>query len=321
MTNPWELYDLLQDSAASEAEVEEVLMGVGWTLCRAGALGLAMSPPAGVRTLPWAGTLTGRPLRELQDWVRAWDPHQAAVGMAAINAGISCPPELAALTVPLNTEGPANLAVFEHFLPRLRGRRVVVVGRYPGLECYAGSLDITVLERSTGPGDLPDPACEYVLREAEWVFLTGTSIPNKTFPRLAELSRDANLVVMGPTVPWLRELREFGVDYLAGTLVHDEDALRRTVAEGGGTRIFDAGVGYHLLDLGQTEMTWVRSMISDLVDYRERLKNEMEAWYAGPWRGTFPRAEELLRLERELSELDVQFKRLWDARHGRVMAA
>ncbi|MEJ2645707.1 MAG: DUF364 domain-containing protein [Gammaproteobacteria bacterium] len=325
MTNSWELYDLLQDTADGNAAVEEVLLGVGWTLCRtegAEALpGLSMSPPAGVRTLPWAGTLVGRPLGELQAWVRSWDPHEAAVGMAAVNAGIGCAPALAAQTVPLATDGPANLAVFEHFLPRLAGKRVTVVGRYPGLERYAQLVDMTVLERSAGPGDLPDPACEYVLPESEWVFLTATSIPNKTFPRLAELSRDANLVLMGPTAPWLRELRDFGVDFLAGTLVHDRQALRRTIAEGGGTRIFEDGVGYHLLDLGRTEMTWVGSTIADLVGYRERLTREMETWYGGGRHGTFPKIEELLRVDRELSVLDLQFKRLWDARHGRVMAA
>ncbi|MEJ2059340.1 MAG: DUF364 domain-containing protein [Gammaproteobacteria bacterium] len=321
MSNAWEIYDLLQDCAASDARIEEVLFGVAWTLCHtADGTGLAMSPATSVRTLPWAGSLADNTLRDLQSWIRAWDPHQAAVGMAAINAGIGCPAELARHAVALDNDAPPNLAVFEYFLPRLRGKRVAVVGRYPGIERYAGVLDLTILERYPGAGDLPDPACEYVLPEAEWVFVTGSSIPNKTFPRLAALARDANLVLMGPTVPWLRELREFGVDFLAGTRIVDETSLRRTVAEGGGTRIFGTGLAYHVVDLGQGEMNWVRSTISDLVGYRERLKHEMEAWYTAPGRGTFPRAEELLRLDRELSELDSQFKRLWDARHGSGVA-
>ncbi|XTZ10972.1 MAG: Rossmann-like domain-containing protein, partial [cyanobacterium endosymbiont of Rhopalodia yunnanensis] len=91
-------------------------------------------------------------------------------------------------------------------------------------------------------------ASEYLLPESDWVFLTGTSIPNKTFPRLVELSRDAKLVLMGPTVPWLAELAEFGIDYLAGVTVVDPNALRQTVAEGGGVRIFETGVQYQLYD-------------------------------------------------------------------------
>ncbi|MBN2702219.1 MAG: hypothetical protein JXR29_12305, partial [Methylothermaceae bacterium] len=207
-------------------------------------------------------------------------------------------------------------ALFDYFLPRLQGKRVAVVGRYPGLERYAESLDLIVLERNPGAGDLPDPACEYVLPEAEWVFLTGSSLPNKTFPRLAELSRNANLVLMGPTVPWLTELRDFGVDFIAGTQVVDEAALRRIVAEGGGTRIFGAGVGYRVLDLGESQMHWLSSAIAELVGCQERLRREMEKWHAAARGGSFPKAEELLTVNHELSELDMQFNRLWDARHS-----
>ncbi|KMW69842.1 Rossmann-like domain-containing protein [Limnoraphis robusta] len=67
---------------------------------------------------------------------------------------------------------------------------------------------------------------------------------NKTFPRLAELSKDATLVLMGPTLPWLSELAEMGVNYLAGVRIINPQALRQTVAEGGGTRIFETGVQY-----------------------------------------------------------------------------
>jgi hypothetical protein len=71
----------------------------------------------------------------------------------------------------------------------LQNQRIIVVGRYPGLERYANELDITVPERQTGSGDLPDPACEFLLPEADWVFLTASLIPNKTFPRLTELAK------------------------------------------------------------------------------------------------------------------------------------
>jgi hypothetical protein len=56
---------------------------------------------------------------------------------------------------------------------------------------------------------------------------------------------------MGPTVPWLPELVDMGIDYLAGVAVTDPTALRQTIAEGGGTRIFDQGVRYHILKLSE----------------------------------------------------------------------
>ena len=248
--SPWDLYDRLLDAVPPDPQVREVVIGLTWTLCRGTGWGLAMSPGTPTRTLSWPGTLGGRSVRDLAAWVRSWDPYEATVGMAAINSAINADSDLAASATPLFPTGPANLAVFEHFAERLAGKRVVVVGRYPGLETLELDWQLNVLERQPGPGDLPDPAAEYLLPEADWVFLTATSIPNKTFPRLAELSCDARVVIMGPTVPWLEGLAAYGVDYLAGVAVEDGDALHRTVAEGGGTRIFENGARYRVAALG-----------------------------------------------------------------------
>jgi hypothetical protein len=81
------------------------------------------------------------------------------------------------------------------------------------------------------------------------VFLTATSLINKTFPRLAELAQHATTVLMGPTTPWLPQLAEFGIDYLAGVEVIDAEKLQQTIAEGGGVRIFETGVRYRVVEL------------------------------------------------------------------------
>ena len=250
--NPWSVYDLLLDHAAATDDVaEDLVMGLVWTLCRgAHGTGLAMTPAAAPRTLPWPGTLAGRALAQLAPWLRDWDPHTASVGLAAVNAVINTADNpLLGRARPLDRHAPGNLAVFAHFLPQLAGRRVVVIGRYPGLDALARELDVTVLERQPGPGDLPDPACEYLLPQADWVFLTASSLANKTFPRLAELARGATTVLMGPGTPWLAELAAFGIDHLAGVGITDPEQLRRTVAEGGGTRLFEGGVHYRLASL------------------------------------------------------------------------
>lgn len=316
MTKPYEIYDLLQDYAGGPEPVRAVVIGLVWTYCEAETMGLAMSPGIPTRTLPWAGTLRGKPLAELAGWVREFDPYQAAVGMAAVNAGIN---RLRLLPDGVNlAPRPGvnnNLAVFEHFLPQMSGRRVVVVGRYPGLDQFvaAHGLDLTVLERQPGANDLPDSACEYLLPQAEWVFITATSIPNKTFPRLAELSRNAVTVLMGPTTPWLPELYHFGIDYLAGVEITDAETLRHTLSEGGGVRIFDEAVQYRVAPVNiQAGKQWTRQLIAQTVQERDSLKQAMESWYA---QGKVPRFPQFARLEsinQRLSRLDTCFKRLWD---------
>jgi uncharacterized protein len=249
------IYDMLLEQAASTSLVAEVLIGLTWTLCHVkdGGIGLAMSPSIPTRTLPWPGTLVGKKVTELTSQILSWNPYEATVAMAAINAVINHDNPLLLASEPIQTEqAAANLAVFEWFKPLLKDKRIVIVGRYPGLERYSAELDITVLERQPGADDMPDPACEYILPEADWVFLTASSIPNKTFPRLAELARDAKLVLMGPTVPWLPELVGFGVDYLAGIRIEQPEKLHQAIAEGGGTRIFECGANYCVTDLNPT---------------------------------------------------------------------
>jgi hypothetical protein len=342
MPNPYEIYDLLQDYAADAMPVQEIIVGLVWTACitefPATGFGLAMRPGIPTRTLPWAGTLSGKPVAELVGWVRDFEPYRATVGMAAVNAGINrrhLPAEGITLE-PVQTPSPQpsfdaaqdrsptgergllsgnNLAVFEHFLPEIRDRRVAVIGRYPGLDNFAAQhgLNLTVLERQPSHGDLPDTAAEYLLPEAEWVFITASSIPNKTFPRLAELSRHATTVLMGPTTPWLPELKHFGIDYLAGVEVADPDALRQTVAEGGGVRIFDEGVRYRVAPLTPAAtQEWTRQHIARTVQEKEALKLQMERWYESGQRGRFPDYGWLEKVNIRLSRLDTCFKRLWD---------
>jgi uncharacterized protein (DUF4213/DUF364 family) len=314
--NPNELYDLLQDYAADTAAMTDVVIGLVWTYCEAEAIGLAMSPGIPTRTLPWAGTLRGKSLAELAGWVRSHDPYQSTVGMAAVNAGIHrLRLPAPGLVLEPQPQGDNNLVVFEHFLPQLRGRRIVTIGRYPGLDRFiaAHELDMTVLERQPGPSDLPDTACEYVLPEAEWVFITASTLTNKTFPRLAELARNAVTVLMGPTTPWLPELVHFGVDYLAGVDVADAGILRQVVREGGGTRLFDDAVRYRVAPLGSVAARdWTRQLIAHTVLEKENLMQDMTTWYASGKTGRFPEHARLESVNGRLSRLDTCFKRLWD---------
>lgn len=57
MLNPRYIYDLLLDQSQSDQRVQEVLIGLTWTLCQGTGIGLAMSPALATRTLSWSGTL------------------------------------------------------------------------------------------------------------------------------------------------------------------------------------------------------------------------------------------------------------------------
>jgi uncharacterized protein (DUF4213/DUF364 family) len=314
MSHPKRIYELLLDSCSSQQTVESLTIGLVWTLCVSHdqSAGLSMSPGVATRILPWSGALTGKSVTELASWIMEWEPYKATIAMAAINSCINnrALPD----SISLETSGDQpNLAVFDFFLPLLRDKKVVIIGRYPGLDRYEQQMQLSVLERAPGDKDLPDTACEYLLPQADWVFLTASSIPNKTFPRLAELAADAKTVLMGPTVPWLPQLSEFGIDYLAGVEIHDVNTLKQTVEQGGGVRIFSQGLRYRVAELTPaTSLEWLKLQIADCAAEKNSLTTDMENWYKSGCSSRFPAYHLLEQANTRLSRLDSSFKQLWD---------
>lgn len=315
MNSPKRLYELLLDYCSSNAVVDSIMIGLVWTLClsRNGtSAGLAMSPGFATRTLPWSGTLKGKAIADLAAWILEWEPYKATVAMAAINSCINSRQLPDSVILESSKEYP-NLAVFDYFLPQLQDKNVVVIGRYPGIEKYQQLMQLTILERQPDACDLPDSACEFLLPHADWVFLTASSIPNKTFPRLAELSGNAKTVLMGPTLPWLPQLHEFGIDYLAGVEISNIDALQQTVSQGGGVKIFSNGLRYRVAELAPAvSMSWLKQQIADCVTEKTRLTAEMGNWYAAGNAGRFPGYQLLEQINARLSRLDSSYKSLWD---------
>ena len=315
MSNPKLFYELLLDHCSTDAVVDQVMIGLVWTLCQNSAsngVGLAMSPGLTTRTLPWSGTLVGKPVTDLAAWILEWEPYKATVAMSAINSCINRQPLPDSVILTNHLEFP-NLAVFDYFLPQLKDKKVVIIGRYPGIERYEQQMQLSVLERQPNACDLPDSACEFLLPQADWVFLTASSIPNKTFPRLVELASNAKTVLMGPTVPWLPQLHEFGIDYLAGTEIFDIEVLQQTVAQGGGVRIFGNGLRYRVADLQvETSLEWLKQQIADCVAEKNLLTQNMDVWYASGKTKRYPSYLLLEQVNKRLSRLDSSFKTLWD---------
>lgn len=254
------IYDLIADRAVSNSLVDQVLLGLNWSAVTTrfpdspeGSCGLCYSPGDPPRNLPWPGTLAGRQVNDLLPWLYSWESSEIVTALAAANAVISHDNSLIScahvIRAHRDRKVPANLSVFAHFAEQIRGRKVAIIGHYPQLELFQDICDLVCIERRPGPGDLPDAAANYILPESEWVFVSASSLANKTLPHLLWLAREATVVLMGPSMPWLAEWAEFGVDYLAGITVDDVSLLKRIIAEGGGTRIFDQAASYRVMAL------------------------------------------------------------------------
>lgn len=322
MHKPEYIYECLLDYCSNTFKIDRISLGLVWTVCQTKrgknrGTGLAMSPSIPTRTLSWPGTLIGQSLKDIGKQIFQWEPYLSTVAMSAINCSINS--EFVPDGKLLNDfSGEGNLSVFEYFLPYTTDQNVVVVGHYPGIESYCQKYGWLVLERTPAKGDMPDPACEFLLPKADWVFLSASTLCNKTFPRLAELAAHAKTVLMGPTVPWLPELRDFNIDYLAGVEIVDNHLLYQTACEGGGVRIFDSAVRYKILPLTEeNHLNWLKDKISQAFSKKQSLTISMSQWYTNGNSDRFPQFNELEETNHKLSLLDTCYKTLWDSKQAK----
>jgi uncharacterized protein (DUF4213/DUF364 family) len=235
----WEIYDRLIDEIAPGATAASCLVST-WTVVESDGMGMAMTYRGGVHDESPLSSLSGRPLRELAGYVKSWDLRQASLGMAAINAFHNAPERVQKwLARPL--QDLRSPSAFISTLDEIAGKKVAVIGHFPGLEAARKCCDLIILERNPQDGDLPDFAAEYVLPQQDYVFITGTAITNKTLPRLLALSSGATVALVGPSVPLVPWWFEYGIDMLAGTVVMDRPSVWRCCLEGAHKGVFDAG--------------------------------------------------------------------------------
>lgn len=236
----WRLYDELIDAVPHDAVASEALLGWHWTMVRSRGVGMALSPFNRYAAPAIVDRIAGRRVKELAELVKSWDGAEASVGLAAINSVINSREQVERMSGLAFDQQP-DVPAFEHYAPRVEGKKVAVVGHFPGLHRLQAISRVSVLERQPQEGDYPDPACEYILPEQDFVFVTSTAIINKTLPRLLELSRGAFVVLLGPSTPLTPILFEHGVASLAGTVVVDEASAWRAASEGASREVFSRG--------------------------------------------------------------------------------
>jgi uncharacterized protein len=239
----WKIYDEILDTIPNELTVLECMRGVNWTLVRSElGLGMAMTVQGGGRS-SGLGSIAGMQLKKLAGYIKSWNMPEASLGQAAINAALNIPSVVRNMTSQLDDpEGdPEEFNGFTHFTPELRGKKVAVVGHFPGIEKLQDVCELSILERQPQPDDYPDPACEYILPEQDYVFITGTAFVNKTMPRLLELSKNAKIILIGPSVPVSRALFNYGVSCLASFVISEQPSIWRAVQEGESLNIFKQG--------------------------------------------------------------------------------
>ena len=249
----WALYDELIAGIPDDVRVRDYGLGINWSWLDAECgCGISYTTRGGSMR-PGRRDLRGKPLKQAAELAKSWYFEDATIGVAALNAWYSQRERIDALEglQVKYAEGPKlrvddepfdeqrvsgkqkrddDVDPFEVLRPQIKARggdaRVVVVGHFPHVEDIAEYADLTVLERNCrSEFDTPDPACEYIIPDADYVFLTGVTLMNKTAPRLIELARNAKTIMVGPSAVPAAALLDNGVDIMGGRVVEDPEKV------------------------------------------------------------------------------------------------
>ena len=244
MNKAWDLYNALIESIPAGPVVEDCIIGLNWTYVRAGEYaGIAMTFQGSSASGLTDGPMIGKSLRDVAAGVKSWDMLRASVGMAAVNAWYNSPEKMAALGLAQTAENAgAGESIFNEPLESLLGKKVAVIGHFPYIEKQlGGKCELSILEREPEGDDYLDSACEYLLPEQDFVFITGMTLTNKTLPRLLTLTERAKTILVGPSSPITPLLFGFGVDSIAGFYVTDRELTRALAAQAAHREIFRGG--------------------------------------------------------------------------------
>ena len=226
-----EYYDVLISGVSSDLSVKNIVRGVSWIGAELsdGHFGIAMNT-AGDSVPRMRESLVGLSAKDAAECVMSWNMQEASEAMAVINAFYNTPERMDELSCCVPFERVCTCGM------DIKDKTVGFIGhlRMPP-ETVEGAKKVYILERSPREGDLPDSACEYVLPECDLIIITGSASVNKTMPRLLELGKNADTIIIGPTTPLCPELLGHGVSRLSGMVVRDKDALTRWMTANSGS--------------------------------------------------------------------------------------
>lgn len=231
----FDIYDALIEGLPSNLALKSRVCGKIWTFAELSDLsaGLAMSINSVSRPPLCPEPFSSMPLRDAAALAKSWNFREAALGMAVINAWYNSPGRAESER---GFELTAGRDAFEEYLDFSRGKKVAAIGSFGKLkELYAPVCSLSVIEREPGEGEFPDSSAEYLLPEQDIIFISGSTLVNKTLPRLLQLGRGAMVILTGTTAPLAKCLFDFGIDCIAGFIATNPE-LCRAIAEGGENR-------------------------------------------------------------------------------------
>jgi uncharacterized protein (DUF4213/DUF364 family) len=211
------LYDDLILGTAEE-ETRRIVCGPRWLMVEGPhGVGLAYLPRSPRDLLPRLPELSRLSLRDLARFCLSWNPLEAALGVAALNAFYNR----------ADLDGASGNGV--------RGFRsapgpVVVIGAFPGVDSILP--DCVLIETDPRPGEYPVAAMESLLPGCGGAIVNSSALINRGLTRILRLARHRPVALIGPSTPLTPRLHDYGLSVLGGFVARDPSGLAEAVKAG-----------------------------------------------------------------------------------------
>ncbi len=244
----WELYDRMIEGIPHDWKAEEIFRGTSFACVLSNnGLGIAEPRPYDLRKPLQTKNLEGASLREVAACIKSWNFFEAATGLAAINAYYNNIDVARGFGVTISESLHIEDRIFDPFIMSqntIRGKKVTVVGHFPHItQLMAPVCDLSIIAvHDPQQDDYPLSAAEFLLPESDFVYISSSTLIDKTMPRLLELSRNAQTTtIVGPSTPLAPVLFAFGAHDLSGFVVKDRSKAKNIIRGAENNKIFATG--------------------------------------------------------------------------------
>lgn len=218
---------ILSSSIPQGIIVDKVMVGLNWSMVRAGDLcGIARSPARGTegaRTIRPEGGFKGIELADLAQNLNSHDDLARSVGLAAVNAYWNRKDANYKEIVPIG--GFSGLGG--------TGEGVIIIGGFRGI--LQRLPEARIVEREPKfEGDIPEGEAAPYIAKAKVLAITAQTLMNNSLQGILENAQNVpRRILIGPTAPLCPLLLDNGLTEISAAVIQDADAAEEFIRETG----------------------------------------------------------------------------------------
>lgn len=211
----WKLYDELIAAIPKGIKIIDIYQTKHWTMVSSDyGVGTAMKFTQ--EFIPTIQKYKGLELAQVASLIKSWDFQKASIGLAVINSYFN---QIKQIEKNFSANKIVSGDAFDNLVEHAKTKKIGMIGHFSFIdrlnEC---PKNVYIFELKPRKGDYPASASEFLLPEMDIVYITGSTLVNKTIVRLLELAKQAIVILVGSSCPLSPVLFDFSIDVLAGTI-------------------------------------------------------------------------------------------------------